>query len=104
MMHIQKELPMTDNRKAALEALEYCLNWQHKDGMDSLHESLGEIRAALSSPQWEDISTAPRDGTLILVWNKDYECGSGVTFYNETWKRFNVGLREQPTHWMPLPL
>lgn len=63
------------------------------------------IKAAQQPRQeWMDISTAPRDGTTILCWHEDYECGSGVTFFSETWGRFNVGSgREQPTHWQPLP-
>lgn len=47
---------------------------------------------------WQDIATAPKDGTWILAW--DYDCG----FY--TWHTFPGAIQggdPEPTHWMPLP-
>lgn len=57
-------------------------------------------------PQWRDISTAPKDGTLVLLadasggdlvlvgrsWGDDFCCAKdGDAFY------------PQPTHWQPCP-
>lgn len=53
---------------------------------------------------WMPIETAPKDGTTILVWHKDYEYGAGVSLWSDTYDKFMVGNnRPQPTLWHPLP-
>lgn len=54
---------------------------------------------------WQDISTAPRDGTEVLVYvprrlGALYAGASNPTGV-QWWSR-NLG-DVQPTHWMPLP-
>lgn len=62
---------------------------------------------------WQDISTAPKDGTKIMVWSDNHCWGSPDVAY---WGRnhplnpsswvgghCHVGHIDQPTHWMPLP-
>lgn len=54
---------------------------------------------------WRDIATAPRDGTHILLWNKDDGMHEGwwdKAEYNEGWYTFIV-YSESWTHWMPIP-
>jgi hypothetical protein len=53
--------------------------------------------------QWHPISTAPRDGTRVILCN----ARTGVMWVGEWWKSgqcwtmpFASGA---PTHWMPLP-
>lgn len=72
--------------------------------------------------EWQDISTAPRDGTSILVYGKTEKTFAGepymgVRFCNDcgSWLEPNVGGRDcedwldgsvpygELTHWMPLP-
>ncbi len=78
--------------------------------------------------EWQDIETAPRDGTEILVWRSDagvflarytsmdvfltageLEDYDDADIYIEDWfyADFVQGGRldksEAPTHWMPLP-
>ena len=65
--------------------------------------------------EWQDISTAPKDGTWVLVWGAfDREMpqvhfaafNKGTGYWLDTY-----GLQEDPwvgnaigaTHWMPLP-
>lgn len=59
--------------------------------------------------EWRDISTAPKDGTLVLLW-----CASGIEpslakFVSGQWRNNYYGSREphwyysDPTHWHPLP-
>lgn len=76
---------------------------------------------------WQDISTAPKDGTPILVFgghpdmNSDYRVGYGepevyalpspiavAWWEGEDWRHTSYdsgyyGRWEDPTHWQPLP-
>lgn len=68
---------------------------------------------------WRDISTAPRDGTDILVFDADElglpdtACCTVVRWYGGEWAIVGYGgpiVEEDgwvrtfmPTHWMPLP-
>jgi hypothetical protein len=89
------------------------------------------IRADLA-PQWQDIATAPKDGTDIFIYRKDWDCApvaqwmdypsnpvldaSGDYSWMQGWGHdtmfFCVGEEDywlgwdgdpMPTHWMPLP-
>jgi hypothetical protein len=75
--------------------------------------------------EWQPIETAPKDGSVLLVWYPigDYPSGNHVfasfvcfrgkiprgTFYGEPyrdgWCNDHNGayLPVEPTHWMPLP-
>lgn len=64
----------------------------------------GAKRSAES--QWQPMETAPRDGTMVLMWT---ECGVVIGFWGQ---RANQWLRpasshnkdlEDVRHWMPLP-
>lgn len=52
---------------------------------------------------WQDISTAPKDGRLVLVWDGE----SAVVAYRATVSYYRPsrysGVNLEPTHWMPLP-
>jgi hypothetical protein len=61
-------------------------------------------------PDWQDISTAPRDGTDVLIGLGDT---IAIGFYcpeNDPrlppgwiWAGEDLWFRCEPTHWMPLP-
>ena len=67
--------------------------------------------------EWQDISTAPRDGTKILLWLKSPYSTVEKAGYYEPWDVWLSGhlpsdpdLHEPygigslvPTHWQPLP-
>ena len=62
--------------------------------------------------QWQDISTAPRDGTEILVysqWDWNEMDDPSEDYYIEKasymWRGFYAyeSIAVNPTHWMPLP-
>lgn len=66
----------------------------------------------MSETGWQDISTAPKDGTLVRIRFDDgeiYEArnnGDADNQHNGWWDRdgadFGYGA-SSPTHWMPLP-
>jgi hypothetical protein len=63
--------------------------------------------------KWKPIETAPKDGTKVLVWSKDYTWeGIGIAFWGrsnplnrQAWLGGHCGVDHisQPTHWMSLP-
>lgn len=55
--------------------------------------------------EWQPISTAPKDGTTIIIWDKDHGCMIVEWMYGE-WHCSHDGedmYGPEPTHWMPLP-
>lgn len=57
-------------------------------------------------PRWQPISTAPKDGTEILIFAEDEETTGNVLvsrWRNDTIPNGWAGS-ERPSHWLPLPL
>ncbi|ASK88444.1 DUF551 domain-containing protein [Sphingorhabdus sp. SMR4y] len=66
---------------------------------------------------WQDIATAPKDGTKILVWTTTRNSEELTSYCNDicegvhvdevqtaTWDgEWDCHLIGEPTHWMPLP-
>ena len=71
-------------------------------------DSLSLLRAL--GDGWEEISTAPKDGTPIVGWFVDvdapliarYSPGDEYSDYVLEWDR--TPLSDNPTHWQPLPV
>ena len=75
--------------------------------------------------EWQPIETAPKDGTLIILWNstkglnrayfgswrvdsseEHLEDSSLANWFDDSYDDFSLGyssLPLNPTHWMPLP-
>ena len=96
---------------------QHLIEWAQGVNRPEFRKHLLEAAAAL---EWQDISTAPKDGTRIVLFGvphgsyyvreKRYwafgavgpkEVGEGY-FYGSLWQR-NGGTWENPTHWQPLP-
>jgi hypothetical protein len=79
---------------------EYCMR-------DALSAAMAVDGVALQS--WQDISTAPKDGTWILGWSdpdkSPYRISWGRNHRNElTWcTNFSSFIEGYITHWQPLP-
>ena len=64
--------------------------------------------------EWQDISTAPKDGSAILIWPAQSSfTGDDTISYVVRWNDWKEAWIEAsgeeydtfyPTHWMPLPL
>lgn len=67
--------------------------------------------AAPQAPQWQPIETAPRDGTIILLYSREAEVCFGRWHKNPAieWLASSNGFdsvafpKDAFTHWMPLP-
>ncbi|PZS80629.1 hypothetical protein A7X84_13860 [Stenotrophomonas maltophilia] len=108
-----------DGRKAK------AIRIAHKSLTEEDNRALRAIAAALTS-HWLPISTAPKDGTGILLSNgKDVAEGhwyfeeGGTTEYRDLdgryigqtdsdgyagWLDWDGGMQPDPTHWQPLPV
>ncbi len=61
--------------------------------------------------EWQPIETAPKDGSVILLWGRYWSDSQGWfpaplqgQWNRDRWEavwRYSFGVR--PTHWMPLP-
>jgi hypothetical protein len=63
-------------------------------------------------PQWQPISSAPKDGTQILIFEPAENIGGAVrhagTVRIARWRSDTIpagwsGSERSPTHWLPLP-
>lgn len=68
-------------------------------------EVWAEMRSAAPQPPtvsgWQDISTAPKDGTTVLLCAATWDSPrTGWTFANDPWQ--DTVIDGNPTHWMPL--
>ncbi len=73
--------------------------------------------------EWQPIETAPKDGTLVLLWQKNSFPGPGSAIIGsfrtdqndedgeplwlendyDDWSTGYASTPSHPTHWMPLP-
>lgn len=57
-------------------------------------------------PAWQPISTAPKDGTEVLLFGPKYDGGTYQDvcgFYHRRWPVVWMEGFGEPSHWMPLP-
>lgn len=103
--------------KALAEKLEGWSDVVRGTGKVALSADLGRAAAALRDlTEWRDISTAPKDGTLILCFYPDRHGQDRLSLRywavgdwpssgrTEGWSDQHRQLRRtDPTHWPPLP-
>ena len=120
---------MTDKIKEALENIEFQI-LKHRElrqehnyvstitpAIEAAISAVKTIRNALQAQEWQEIETAPRDGTVILgTWiHKGKRRYAEIIFHTYTngshgfidaigWDDEKQCFYETPaTHWMPLP-
>lgn len=57
-------------------------------------------------PEWQPIETAPNDGQKLLMWSPGLGIDWLVLYWMDGYWREpanGMGLKREPTHWMPLP-
>lgn len=62
----------------------------------------------MTNPAWRDISTAPKDGTGVLLWIAAWETALVAWFADGQWwtpvrRDSRMGVGTAPTLWAPLP-
>lgn len=86
----------------APKATECCA----KNALDLMPEIIKEVEAN----QWQDISTGPKDGTIIQIYNGEIGHGYWLEFeennefgFTSKWTWCGEGFEcLNPTHWQPL--
>jgi hypothetical protein len=88
---------MTDELAAMNKAIDGCL----ERGCIRADTMLEELKAQglVVVQGWQDIASAPRDGTLILLYQPDGLMACRRWQENH-WRGWDF---EDATHWMPLP-
>ena len=81
--------------------------WLYRE-LVSFFETERQIAEALGC--WQDIRTAPKDGTTVDLWSPKYVRFTGCVWtklYKRNdyqWFQYGTdGYEIEPTHWMPLP-
>jgi hypothetical protein len=87
----------------------------HRCAAKIAREALLAAPAPTPTPGWQDISTAPKDGTRILIhtpssrlkvtqawWARPYEAAPADQCWWQTAEDYHV-LPEHAAHWMPMP-
>jgi|GEM_PF-1520679 len=102
---------MTNNKNDALEALkrmtETLVCYMEDNGDADLYndDDFKLIKTALTNadPKWRDISSAPKDGTRLLLLTEKY--GASTGHFDEDLWHIHSCLNQDAiiTHWMPLP-
>lgn len=101
---------MTDTIESLAEELYTAL--YHRDPLrweSVIRDHLTRARAL--GPEWQDISTAPKDGTSVLVYERGDIC---TAWFDEIaawsnnrqkgrWMSSDEVFTGAPSHWMPLP-
>lgn len=95
------DITVTDTYRLGIE--EYtAIYFAHKAARTALSSSPPEgLRG------WRDIETAPKDGTEILTFSDRMGLGTMVLYWADGYwreKANGLGLKYEPTHWMPLPV
>ncbi len=79
-------------------------------GYDGITATLGKcaddleaVLSALPETPWQPISTAPKDGRLILTWSLSQTIATMWWAKDEDPAWTDGEYTYSPTHWMPLP-
>jgi len=99
---------MTDPIEAALDAF-YGAPGVGKDAPDEIRADMSRAIAAYEAARWQDIASAPTDGTPILVGCARTKSLRWAVWSDGYWRdgQAHAGGEicgcPEPTHWQPLP-
>lgn len=86
--------------KADVERLQ-----QVSDIITRLQSENDRLSRALAARQWQPISSAPQDGTRILIFRPGHGWRVAVAWWHESVALYgdSIGFFKDATHWQPLP-
>ena len=74
------------------------------DRFTKKHRTAKKIHTDIALLGWQPIETAPKDGTLVVLWDRRENFRPYVGIWSHGWKRDSDGAGDfYPTHWMSLP-
>lgn len=88
-----------------------CLNYANEGHAENcnvkqvriaLRHCLTLLRALPGPDGWQPISTAPKDGTKVFVWDGFDAMTAFFVTESYGWHSADAMCAEEPTHWMPL--
>lgn len=98
------------NTQEAIEILEREVSGKLYDRHPYLDEALTHAIECMKRGQWQDISTAPKDGAGVLLYiyiADNYYLQYTGSYHDGHWWVTNFSGEDEywymPTHWMPLP-
>lgn len=98
------------NTQEAIEILEREVSGKLYDRHPYLDEALTYAIEIMKRGQWQPIETAPKDGTYVLVCEKDNSAIYEARFMWDDWFPAMQSDSDEydpmkgfPSHWMPLP-
>lgn len=81
--------------------------YERGDSGTSLANAELIVKAVNSYREWQPIETAPRDGTVVMLWWPYWRSRTVIGYYQSiagTWcSNEALSDHEPPTHWQPLP-
>lgn len=87
--------------------------YHHSRVVESLQKEIAELKEKLAKTEWQQIETAPKDGTEVILskWSGSYAtpetsfCWAINGYFKDGYwysKDPIIGKLAEPTHWMPL--
>lgn len=111
----EEQKAVDDFRREVEDKIGVVFNGCHSTPLErSIHrKQCGDFLVELYATQvreaeWQPIETAPRDGTAVLVWLREYKGRDRFTSYvaqfdGYSWVSVPGKYTWAPTHWQPLP-
>lgn len=99
---------MNKSLEQRIAELERVLNWEENENLaieNALNDALEIIEELQEENKWQDIASAPKDGTDFLAINDIRSAEPMIIWWCANRKKWDsdIGYVIQPTHWLAIP-